>query len=248
MGKRNEKDLFLEVCVDSVESALAAQNGGADRIELCANLIIGGTTPTESLFRVVRRVVDLPIHVMVRSRYGDFLYTDYEYEVMLDNIRAFRALGVDGIVTGFLRTDGSLDTSRMQQAREAVKGTKLTMHRAFDMAKDPMETAGEAVKCGVDIILTSGQKENAVDGIMLLKKLQERYGSEIQFMAGSGVNADNIRLIHEATGIRNFHMSGKRNITSGMQFRNPNVSMGIPGFSEYSIIRTDEEYIRAAIE
>lgn len=248
MKEKKEKDLLLEVCVDSVESALAAQKGGADRIELCADLVIGGSTPTEAFFRAVRRAVDLPIHVMVRPRYGDFLYTDHEYEVMLDNIRSFRELGADGIVTGFLMPDGSLDTIRMRQVRESGEGINLTLHRAFDMTRDPMKAAGDAVECGVDIILTSGQKENAADGILLLKNLQEGFGNQIQFMAGSGVGKDNIPLIYEQTGIRNFHMSGKTEMQSGMKFRNPNVSMGIQGISEYSIIRTNAEYIKGAAE
>lgn len=239
-------DLFLEVCIDSVESAIEAQHGGADRLELCADLIIGGTTPTESLFRAVRRVADLPVHVMVRPRYGDFLYTDYEYEVMLDTVRSFRNLGADGVVTGILKADGSLDLERMTRIREVSEGMKLTLHRAFDMSCDPRTVMTDSVKCGVDIVLTSGQAPSAEEGIPVLRGLQEEFGSRVEIMAGAGVNARNIPLIHEKTGIRNFHLSGKKEIPSGMAFRNERVSMGVSGFPEYSIMRTDAERVREA--
>lgn len=245
---QDKNRVFLEVCVDSAESAIEAQAGGADRLELCADLIIGGTTPSEALFRRVRRAVDLPIHVMIRPRFGDFLYTEHEYQIMLDCIDSFKNLGADGIVTGLLRPDGSFDFERMQQIRDRSDGLNLTLHRAIDMSSDPSDTVEKAVKCGVNIVLTSGHADTAYAGIPVIRNLVDSFGDTIEIMAGSGVNEKNIAEIHELTGVRNFHLSGKKNVESGMIYRNEQVSMGIPGFSEYMVIRTDREQVRKAAE
>ena len=245
---QDKSRFFLEVCVDSVESAIEAQAGGADRLELCADLVIGGTTPSEALFRRVRQTVDLPIHVMIRPRFGDFLYTEHEYQIMLDCVTTYKNLGADGIVTGILSLDGSLDFERMQQIREWSDGINLTLHRAIDMSNDPSDTADKAVRCGVDIVLTSGHADTASAGIPVIRNLADSFGDKIEIMAGSGVNEENIAEIHKQTGVRSFHLSGKKNVESGMVYRNERVSMGLPGFSEYMVIRTDREQVRKAAD
>lgn len=134
----------LEVCVDSVESALAAKRGGADRLELCNNLIIGGTTPSSVLFEKIRNIIDIRTHVLIRPRYGDFCYTDYEFRVIAREIRKFRELGAEGVVIGILKPDGTLDMKRMKQLMEEAGDMSVTLHRAFDVCADPFEAMEQA--------------------------------------------------------------------------------------------------------
>ena len=162
-----EKFIF-EVCADSVESVLAAEKGGADRIELCGNVVIGGTTPSESLFREIREHSDIKIHALIRPRFGDFCYTDYEFDIIRSEVRRFRELGAQGVVIGMLRPDGSLDVEHLAQLMEEAKGMSVTLHRAFDVCRDPMEALEQAISLGFHTILTSGQKNNCVDGSQLL--------------------------------------------------------------------------------
>lgn len=241
-----KKNCELEVCVDSVESALAAEEGGADRIELCGNLIIGGTTPSPALFTEIRRCSSIPAHVMIRPRYGDFCYSDYEFEVMKKEVAAFREAGAEGIVIGIMKPDGSLDTERMAELMEQGAGMKVTLHRCFDLCRDPFTALEEAIRLGIDIILTSGQQSDCLEGMELLKELEEKSAGRILIQAGAGVSAEAIRVLFPATGIRAYHLSGKKDFESPVRYRKENVSMGIPSVSEYVITRTDPEKIREA--
>ena len=164
----------LEVCADSVESVLAAEKGGADRIELCGNVVIGGTTPSESLFREIRRHSDIKIHALIRPRFGDFCYTEYEFDIIRSEVRRFRELGAQGVVIGMLRPDGSLDVEHLAQLMEEAKGMSVTLHRAFDVCRDPMEALEQVISLGFNTILTSGQKNNCVDGSPLLQSWWKR--------------------------------------------------------------------------
>ena len=164
----------LEICVDSVESAINAQKGGATRLELCSNLIIGGTTPTKSLFEEVRKNVNIPINVLIRPRFGDFLYSKYEIEIIKNEIRMFREMGADGIVVGILTKEGEIDLENMKSFISEAQNIPVTFHRAFDVCKNPLEAFYELKKIGVKAILTSGQEENCLKGKQLLKKLVER--------------------------------------------------------------------------
>ena len=236
----------LEVCVDSVESALIAQEAGADRLEICANMIIGGTTPGVSQFRQIRKACDIDLNVLIRPRFGDFLYTDAEFQMIGEDIRMFRELGADGVVTGCLKADGDMDLDRMEVLRECAGRLHFTLHRAFDVCRDPYRTLEEAVSLGVDTILTSGQAPDCVQGQEVLKKLIAQAGGRIEILAGSGVNASVIQRMIEETHAASFHMSGKRQEDSGMIYRNEKVSMGLPAFDEFKILRTDGEEIRRA--
>lgn len=236
----------LEACVDSVESALAAVKGGANRLEVCANLVIGGTTPGISQFRQIREMCDVPLHVLIRPRYGDFLYTDHEFKTLVEDVEMFCDIGADGVVTGCLRADGSLDTDRMKILREKSGGAHLTLHRAFDVCRDPYEALDQAIELGVDTILTSGQQETCMQGKELIEKLIAKAGTRIHILIGSGVNAETIACFIEGMNARNFHMSGKTILDSGMIYRKEDVSMGISGIGEYDIFRTDEKQIRRA--
>lgn len=236
---------MLECCADSVESVLAAEKGGAGRIELCGNLVIGGTTPSLSLFEVVREKSGIRLHILIRPRFGDFLYSGDEFEVILREVARFQKAGADGVAIGCLRPDGTLDMPRMRALMEAAGGMSVTLHRAFDMCRDASRTLEEAVELGVDTILTSGQKNSSLEGAKLLTQLVKQAEGRIEIMAGAGVSAAAVEKLLPC-GLTAFHMSGKRTLESGMSYRNPEVNMGLPGLSEYEIFRTDEEQVRAA--
>lgn len=236
----------LEVCVDSVESAIIAMEAGADCLEVCANLMIGGTTPGVSQFRQIREACRIGLNVLVRPRAGDFLYTDAEFRMIREDIQMFRKMGADGIVVGCLSADGNLDSGRMRELRACAEGLQFTLHRAFDVCRDPESALEEAVSLGVDTILTSGQAADCMAGKEVLKRLMAQADGRIEILIGSGVNAEVIRQMKKEIHANCFHMSGKQKIDSGMSYRKEGVCMGIPGFSEFEIFRTDREEIRRA--
>lgn len=236
---------LLEICVDSLESALAAQEGGADRLELCGNLLIGGTTPSLGLVRQVLRQVQIPVNVLIRPRFGDFCFTDSEKETCLWEIRQCRQLGAHGVVLGALLPDGTLDTGFLARCIQAAGGMRRTLHRAFDMCRDPMEGLEQAVALGFDTILTSGQQARAAQGAGLLAGLTRSAGGRIAILAGSGVGPDNLALLARA-GVRQFHFSAKRVQPSPMTFRRDGVTMGLPVADEYQREYTDAALVRQA--
>ena len=239
-------DFILEACVDSVESALAAAKGGADRLELCGSLVIGGTTPNPWRFQEIRKHTDIRIHALVRPRFGDFCYTDEEFILIREAVKEFRRLGAEGVVIGILKPDGTLNMEQMKRLMEDAEGMSVTLHRAFDVCADPYETMEQAISLGIDTILTSGQKNICTAGADLLKDLVEKSAGRITIQVGSGVNADVIRELQPKTGATAFHMSGKVTMDSEMEYRREGVNMGLPSLSEYEIWRTDEEAVRRA--
>ncbi len=239
----------LEVCTHSVESAVSAEHGGAMRLELCANLMIGGTSPDEDLFRMVRERVSVPVRVLLRPRCGDFLYTESEFELLCRQVKRFAALGADGIVIGVLTPEGDLDEERMAKLISLAGGCGVTLHRAFDVCRDPFAALETAKRLGVDTILTSG----AAGGLHRRHRFAARagckkQGEDVQILVGAGVNADVIRDLQPKTGANAFHLSAKRVENSRMQFRRENVPMGLPGLSEFSLWQCDENAVRAARE
>ena len=240
---------LIEGCVDSYASAAAAALAGADRLELCANLAIGGTTPSPALFRQVHRDVAVPVNVLIRPRFGDFLYSQPEMEEMCTEIRAFRALGANGVVIGALTPEGTLDMDKMRRLMDCAGDMEVTLHRAFDMTRDPLEALEAAVALGCRTILTSGQASSAPAGLEILRTLRARAAGRIGVMAGCGVKKENIRAIFDGAGITAFHTSGRgAPIDSGMVYRKAGVSMGLPSLSEYEIWRTDPEEFRLCAE
>ena len=233
---------ILEVCVDSVESAVNAAAGGADRLELCGDLIVGGVTPSMELYRMIREKTDIPVHVLMRPRFGDFLYNEDEMELMCRQTKAFGEAGADAVVMGCLTKDGRLDWEKMGRLMDVAGNMKIHLHRAVDMCCDLPQALEEAKAHGVDTILTSGGYASAVAGIEVLRTLHAKAGA-VNIMAGAGVSAGVIGEIYEQTGITVFHMSGKRDIESEMVYRNPKVNMGLPQLSEYQRIVTDAEVI-----
>lgn len=240
------KDYILECCVDSVESALEAKRGGADRIELCSALVIGGLSPSKVLFEKIKSEVGIRTHVLLRPRFGDFCYTDYEHEIIKAEIRMFREAGADGVVIGNLKPDGSLNMGQMRELVEEAKGMSITLHRAFDMCKDPMQTLEQVKELGINTILTSGQKNNCIDGTDLLARLVAKAEGKTDILIGGGVDASVIKELHEKTGSKCYHMSGKITLDSEMEYRKEDVSMGVASMSEYQIWRTSAERVRAA--
>lgn len=240
------KDYILEACVDSVESALAAAEGGATRLELCSNLIIGGTTPSPWLFDEIRKRTDIRIHALIRPRFGDFCYTDAEFAMIKQAVSDFGKMGAEGVVIGILKPDGTLNMEQMKALMEAAGDMSVTLHRAFDVCAEPFETMEQAIKLGIDTILTSGQKDICTEGTDLLRELVERSNERITIQAGSGVNAEAIRKIYPITHAKAYHMSGKVTLDSPMTYRREGVNMGLRGLSEFEIWRTDPEKIREA--
>ncbi len=240
----------FEICANSVESCVEAQRGGADRVELCAGMPEGGTTPSYGDIVMARKLLDTTkLHVIIRPRGGDFLYSDLEKEIMLEDVRMARRLGVDGVVFGALTAEGDVDMEFMRQLMAEAEGMSVTFHRAFDVCRDPREALEQIIELGCERILTSGQMPKAEEGVELLRELVERAGKRIVIMPGCGVNASNIAHIAEATGAREFHFSGRSKRESDMIFRRSRVSMGgAVVIDEYSRDVTDVEIVRETID
>lgn len=239
----------LEVCVDSLASARAAIAGGADRLELCSALGMGGLTPYAQLLQQIRQESDIAIRCLMRPRAGDFLYTLDEIRMTARQVEQFRALGADGFVIGCLTPEGELDENAMAPLLQAAEGSGLTLHRCIDVARDPIGTCLQAASMGFDTVLTSGAAASCVLGKetigAMLQLQQMRKGPQV--LIGSGVNARVIRdFRQEYPAAKAFHMSGKTELPSGMIFRREGVPMGIPGLDEWHIPQTDEAAIRAA--
>ena len=239
-------DFTLECCVDSVESAISAEKGGATRLELCSNLIIGGTSPSPSLFKEIKKYVNLPVRVLLRPRFGDFCYTNYEIDILNDEINIFKNLGADGIVIGCLNQDGDLNINAMQKFIYLADNLTVTLHRAFDVSINPMKVLEQCKKLGINTILTSGAKNSALDGKELIKKLCDNAGC-IEILAGAGINAKTIEILsNQIPKLKSFHMSGKKVLESSMKYRNRDVFMGLKDISEYEIWQTDINEIKLA--
>ncbi len=239
----------IEICANSVESAVKAQEGGAYRVELCAGIPEGGTTPSFGEMRMARQLLqETKLHVIIRPRGGDFLYSQLEQEIMLHDIKVARQLGADGVVFGCLTAEGNVDIPAMKKLMNAVGDMNVTFHRAFDMCRNPKEALEDIIELGCTRILTSGLEANAFKGIPTLKELIEQANGRIIIMPGCGVNPSNIRQIAEETGAVEFHFSGRNTYESGMIYRNPKVSMGgTVKIEEYKKDVTDPEIVRAAV-
>ncbi|HXV59861.1 MAG TPA: copper homeostasis protein CutC [Vicinamibacteria bacterium] len=240
--------MLVEACVDSVEGAVAAQAGGAARVELCTALLEGGLTPSAGAIALARRRLRIGLHVIVRPRGGDFLYTETEHEVMLEDINAAKQLGADGVVIGVLDPRGNVDRDRTRALVERARPMAVTFHRAFDMAREPFEALESLVELGVDRLLTSGQEESAMAGLDLLRQLIEEAGERIIVMPAGSIHERNIEKIARETRASELHITGFVDIESGMQFRNPRVHMGgLLRPPEYSRATTDAERIRTLV-
>ena len=216
----------IEVCIDSIESAIASQKGGAQRVELCDNLFEGGTTPSAGCIQVVRRNIDIDLYVMIRPRGGDFLYSDLEFEIMKQDIEFAKTAGADGVVFGLLNPDGAIDKRRTAELIQLARPLGVTFHRAFDMTPDPFQALDDLLELGVDRLLTSGQEATAFEGAELIGELVKKAGKKMSIMAGGGISAKNIGKIRNATGCQEFHVTGRMPQRSGMTYIKEGVYMG----------------------
>ena len=240
---------LLEICVDSLASARAAIAGGADRLELCSALTVGGLTPYTELLRQIRAESDIPVRCLMRPRGGDFLYTPEEISMMASQIEVLRAAGADGFVIGCLDAEGRLDAGAMAPLLAAAKGCGLTLHRCIDVSCDLLQTYRDAAALGIDTVLTSGGAVNCMAGQDTLERLltlrNEMNGPEV--LIGAGVNASVITALRRTLpAARAFHASCKAEVESGMRYRRQGVPMGLPGLDEWHIQQTSQEAVRAA--
>jgi copper homeostasis protein len=216
----------VEICVDSAGGAFAAERGGADRVELCNNLLEGGTTPSAGCIRVARRGLKLGLQVIVRPRGGDFLYSDEEMEVMREDVRMARELGADGVVIGCLTAEGDIDRARTGELIELARPLNVTFHRAFDMCREPRQALEVLIGLGVERVLTSGQEASCLEGLDLIAALHKLAAGRIIIMPGGGITPANVQRIVAATGVTEVHLSARGPVQSGMIHRNPRVFMG----------------------
>jgi len=238
----------LEICVDSAAGAHAAERGGADRVELCDNLLEGGTTPSAGSIQVARRGLRIGLHVLIRPRGGDFLYQPEEVEVMREDIRVARELGADGVVLGCLTASGQVDRELTAELAALARPMSVTFHRAFDMCRDPQEALETLVALGIDRLLTSGQEASCLEGVALLAALQGQAAGRIIIMPGGGITPRNVQRIVRETGVTEVHLSARSSVESGMSFRNGRVFMGgTLRPAEYSWKATDEAVVQSVV-
>ena len=216
---------LFEVCANSVESCIAAQKGGAHRVELCSGILEGGTTPSYGEIITAREQLHIKLHVIIRPRGGDFLYTETEIQIMEKDIRMCRKAGVDGVVLGCLTSDGEIDTITTKRLINAAEGMSVTFHRAFDQCWDPAQALDQLIALGCHRILTSGQQPTAEQGLPLLKKLVKRAGNRIIILPGSGINEININHIAHETSATEFHFSARERRNSNMSYQCTSVPM-----------------------
>ena len=237
----------FEICANSVASCIAAQKGGANRVELCAGIPEGGTTPSYGMIRNARESISIALNVIIRPRGGDFLYSESEIKEMVYDIQIAKKLGADGLVFGCLNPDGSVDMRAMKTLMNAAGDTPVTFHRAFDHTCDPFKALEDIISLGCVRILTSGCKPTALEGADLLAQLVEKAGDRIISLPGCGVREDNIAELARLSGAREFHFSARESVESGMIFRNPEVTMGTED-DPYGYVTTTERRVVATIE
>jgi len=239
---------LIEICVEGIDGFAAAQAAGADRVELCASLLEGGLTPSMGVVRQTLAIAKIPFHVIIRPRGGDFLYSELEYQTMLDDVRACRELGVAGVVFGCLTADGRIDEARMTELTNAARPMKVTCHRAFDMTRDAEEAIDALIRSGVDRVLTSGQRDTALEGLAILKRTHDAARGRIKIMACGALDETNIAAVLKGSAADELHFASPRTIPSGMTFRNPNVGMGGTALErEFEVTLTDTDAVRRTI-
>jgi copper homeostasis protein len=218
--------LTFEVCVESAEGAVAAQAGGAHRVELCSDLLEGGLTPSHGTLRVARERLRIEIMAMVRPRGGDFCYSDIEFAVMREDLLAAKALGANGVVFGLLHPDGTIDRERTAELVALARPLPVTFHRAFDVSRDPFEALDTLIDLGVDRVLTSGQEPSVLEGLELIAQLVKRAADRIVVMPGGGITERTMGRIAAASGARELHFATLEPREGRMLHRNPRVFMG----------------------
>jgi copper homeostasis protein len=241
--------VVVEACVDTVDGARAAEAGGADRVELCAGLVEGGTTPSVGAISLARERLSIPIFVIVRPRAGDFLYSENELTVMQRDIAAAASAGADGVVLGVLTPDGRVDGDAMRHLVPLARPMSVTFHRAVDLTRDLEESLDALIDAGVDRVLTSGGAASAVEGIGTIASLVQRAAERIVVMAGGGITASNAARVVAETGVREIHVRGSSRVPSTMEYKRAGVACGKPYTpDEYARTVTDEQRIRDVVD
>lgn len=236
--------VLIEVCVDSVASALAAERGGANRLELCSSLIEGGVTPSAGVIETTKAAVNLPLHAMMRPRGGDFCYDSYEFETMKRDITLAKGLGADGVVLGILDVNGAVDLRRTRELLQLARPLSVTFHRAFDMTADLFRALEDLCNIGVDRVLTSGGERTCISGCEKIASLIQAAQGRIIVMPGSGIKHHNARGVIERTGAKEIHASLRRVIQGPMVYRNSKVVMGSTEDRDYQSFVVLEEDVR----
>jgi copper homeostasis protein len=236
--------VLLEICVASVESATAAERGDADRVELCAGLPEGGTTPSAGMIAAVRKKIVIGLQVMIRPRGGDFCYSADEFSIMQRDILIAKQLGANGVVFGILNTDGSVDKDRMRHLIEMARPLKVTCHRAFDMACDLEQALHDLADVNADRVLTSGGKKSAVDAMPTLKQLVHQAQGRISVMACGELSIANVKAVISYSSVREVHAGMWTSVTSAMKYRNQKIEMGTLANSEYQHVVVTESSVR----
>jgi copper homeostasis protein len=247
MNERVSGELIVEVCADSLESAFAAERGGAKRVELCGALQEGGVTPSAGLIAAARKKVSIALHVMIRPRAGDFYYNADDFSVMSRDVLMAKQLGADGVVFGILDLDGKVDIPRTRQLVDLARPLKTTFHRAFDMSADLRRSLEDVVGGGADRILTSGAAQSALEGVETLRELVRASAGRIIIMAAGGIDDRNVEDVVKQTGVREVHVGLRTPVASPMQFVNENISMGTIKGQEYQRFVVTEESVKRLI-
>lgn len=238
---------IIEIATSDYSTTKSAVEGGADRIELCANLAEGGTTPSYGTVQLCREKFKVQLFPIIRPRGGDFLYTDEEFEIMLRDVRMFKQLGCDGVVIGMLNTDGTIDMKRNSMLVEAAYPMGVTFHRAFDRCIEPLEAMEQLIQMGCERILTSGQQPAAPDGVALIAELNKLSDGRIIIMPGSGVRVDNIKMLAEKTGCTEFHSSLRGKANTKMEFIHPAFKNSAESYSNNAIAQDEVKELRNAL-
>lgn len=240
--------LIAEVCVDSVDSAVAAQMGGAERVELCSSLLEGGVTPSAGLIAVVRQKISIGLHVMIRPRGGDFCYSAEEFAAMAQDIATAKRLGANGVVLGVLNEEGDVNAVETARLIDLARPLKVTFHRAIDMSRDLLASMETLKMLGVDHLLTSGGEQTALEGREAIARLVRAADGKMTVMAGSGIQEHNVRQLIEETGVREIHVSLNGPEESPMRHRNDRISMGIIRDREYQRFGVLQERVRKLLQ
>lgn len=235
---------IIEICLESVESVIAAEKGGADRVELCSDLFEGGLTPTIGTVKTALRKSNIKINAMIRPRGGDFCYSDEEFEVMKEDIKAFKETGINGIVFGILTPEGDVDVKRSKEIIELARPLAVTFHRAFDMTRDPYKSLEELIELGVDRVLTSGQEATVPEGADLLEELVQIAGDRIIVMPGCGITERNFPKLRDKIKAKEYHIYLPYETTSKMKFHPGHIYMGgLLRQSEFTITHTSSSRV-----
>lgn len=237
---KNKSAFIIEICANSVESAIQAQLGGANRIELCDNLMEGGTTPSIGMIKCAVKNLDIPINVIIRPRGGDFCYSEIEFESMLNDIFILKETGINGVVVGVLKPDGSIDLERCKKLIDAARPLEITFHRAFDMVKNPFQSLEDIISMGIERLLTSGLQQTAQQGSTLISELNRLANGRLIIMPGSGINENSISELIQTTACREYHMSLRTPINGPMIYRPTHITLSAANSSdEFSTMLTD---------